>query len=107
MSRLPAPGESLDYGSLGNPGPRTSGSSLCCPGTRQEQLADDLLGLAQTLTLKLEDYSSCPSAASADPEWAQESGNAVAWMKTTVEDLTATIVGLQAMPGKCDCHQEL
>lgn len=105
MTRLPASRDSLLHELPGNHRTHTAGGSAPCTG-EQQQLADDLLGLAQALRIKLEGYSSCGSAASADPQWAQETGNAVAWMKTTIEDLTATIVGLQAAPGKCSCRLE-
>lgn len=100
MTGQQAPEDSLRYR------PLTAVEPSPCPGEGHEQLADDLLGLAEALKHKLKGYSSCPSAASADPLWAQETEGAVTWMKTTVEDLVATLVGLQAMPGKCACQME-
>lgn len=63
---------------------------------QQEQLSDDLVGLVAELKRKLGSYLAITALLAPDESSLSDSGAAVAWMEETIDDLVATVVGVQA-----------
>lgn len=63
---------------------------------QQEQLSDDLVRLVAELKRKLGSYLAISALLAPDESSLRDSGAAVAWMEETIDDLVATVVGVQA-----------
>ncbi|WP_425863850.1 hypothetical protein [Arthrobacter sp. TWP1-1] len=87
LETLAAPGTTID-------GPGYLVSSVLAD--QQEQLAQELLGLVVELRNKLELYLDFQTSSSTDDTVKLETEAAVEWMGQTIEDLVATIVGLES-----------
>lgn len=63
---------------------------------RQQQLMADTIGLISNLDRKLECYLAVQSASPLEESSKLMNDSAVAWIRQTLEDLTATVVGIEA-----------
>lgn len=63
---------------------------------RQERLAEDVTGLVVALKQKLESYQALKGLLAADESERADIYEALEWMRRTIEDLLATVVGIEA-----------
>lgn len=63
---------------------------------RQERLAQDVTELVVALKQKLESYQALKGMLAADEAERADIDEALEWMQRTIEDLLATVVGIEA-----------
>jgi hypothetical protein len=92
-----------DLETLAAPGTTIDGPGYSLPrvlGGQQEQLAEDILELVAELKLKLGRYLAFRTSGSADDTVKLDTEAAIEWVDVTIEDLVATIVGVEATSGR-------